>query len=105
VSKVIATDSRQFDVELDSGVYGLLVCQKACYALMNYISCQISTSDTKIKIVATVNSDCGKSTSELKGLLMDEMIDYALRETISAKTESVRNIILSNAFSNTKLIG
>ena len=72
---------------------------------MNYISCQIDLVEQKIIITATLNDDCKKTIKELKSLLLDELLDYSLREIISEKTEHVRTLILSNAFSNTKLVG
>lgn len=101
---LIASDRVTFEVKVDSNVYSLEVCKKACYALMGYLSCIIQTSSSHNVITAKVTGDHSKSSVELKELLFDELLDYSLRESISSKTENVRNIILSNAFSNTRLV-
>lgn len=105
MSVVIATDKGSFELKLDTDIYSIEVCKKACYALMSHISCQLGKTGNQITIVATLNSDHPEDKQQLKALLMDELLDYSLRETISSKTENIRDIILSNAFSNSKLSG
>ena len=104
MDNILATDSRSFVVEVDPTIYSALVCQKACYALMAYISCSVKDVGDKLVIEANISPECDKSIRELNDLLLDELMDYSLREKISEKTESIRNLILSNAFSNTSLI-
>ncbi len=105
MSKLIASSRPRFEVSVDVNVYSLEVCKKACYALMSLMSCQLRQLGETVVIEAHVNSDGKKDVPELTELLLDELLDYSLRETISSKTEGIRNVILSNAFSNSKLIG
>ena len=105
MSDVIVSDSAAFTIQLDSKVYSLLVCQKALYALMRYISSSITVSGDIIEVVVTPVPNSAKSTEELKALINDELLDYSLRESIFEKTIAIRTLILSNAFSNTKLVG
>jgi len=104
MKNVIETNPRSFNIEINSSIYSLLVCQKACYALMNYMSCKIDHVGNGFLIEINVANECDKTLDDLKHLLLDELLDYALREKISEKTELVRNLILSNAFSNTGLV-
>jgi His-Xaa-Ser system protein HxsD len=104
MSATIASDKCYFDLKLDSNVYSLDVCKKASYALMDYISCEIKTINSEIIIEAFKSSDSEYDADQLQALLLDELLDYSLRESISKQTEDVKNIILSNAFSNTKLV-
>lgn len=104
MSELIGTDKSQFTLVLDQEVYSLTVVQKACYSLMHYMSCLVSISGGNVIVKANPSPEGEKPVSELESLLMDELLDYSLRETISQQTETVRNLILSNAFSNTKLI-
>lgn len=105
MNNIIASSStRSFDYEIDKDIYSLLIIQKACYALMGLITCQISNSSTGYLVRISPNAHCDKDDSEIVSLLNDELLDYSLREKISSQTESVRNLILSNAFSNTKLV-
>ena len=46
-----------------------------------------------------VMPDTPDSNKEIRLLLLDELLDYSLRESISEQTEDVRNVILANAFS------
>jgi His-Xaa-Ser system protein HxsD len=104
VNTVIASDRWSCELELDQEVYSLEVCKKACYALMHYASCQIKKTDSSIRILARPGDDCSVTSQEFEALLLDELLDYSLRDSISAQTEDIRNVILSNAFSNTKLV-
>ncbi len=94
-----------FSVSVDSNVYSLITCKKSCYALMNYFSCEIRLEATDIIMLLTPNDACNVSEEELRLLLLDELLDYSLREKISEQTDDVRTLILSNAFSNTKMVG
>tara|TARA_R110002074_G_scaffold242440_1_gene414283 strand:+ start:181 stop:498 length:318 start_codon:yes stop_codon:yes gene_type:complete len=105
VDSLIASDKSSFELRLDESVYSIAVIKKASYALMQLMSCLISNHDGKVTVKVTPTPDCDKGHNELEALLVDELLDYSLREIISDKTEPVRNLILSNAFSNTKLVG
>jgi His-Xaa-Ser system protein HxsD len=104
MSAVIASDKCSFELRLDSKVYSLDVCKKASYALIDLLSCEIKVVDTDILISAVKSGDSELGANELHALLLDELLDYSLRESISSQTDNIRNIILSNAFSNTKLV-
>jgi His-Xaa-Ser system protein HxsD len=104
MNDVITTDKRSFEIELNSKVYSLLACKKACYALMELVSCEITTSPDKLLVKIHPTTECNKDEQEIRALLLDELLDYSLRETISEKTDSIRTLILSNAFSKTKLV-
>ena len=101
---LIASDKREFVLRLDSAIYSADVCKKASYAMMSLFSSQISTDGQDFVISVSVNQETAESVSQLQELLLDELLDYSLRESISQKTESIRNVILANAFSKTKLV-
>lgn len=105
MEQLITSDKLVFSMSLSKDVYSLSVCKKASYALMNLVSCEISISQESIDIKVLRNNQCELSESELELLILDELLDYSLREEISDKTEHIRTVILSNAFSNTKLVG
>lgn len=105
MADLIASDRHSFVVDIDQAVYSLTSVKKACYALMQFMSCQLSVDGDKIVIKSYPVADCAKGPEELEALLLDELLDYSLREIISEKTDPTRNLILSNAFSNTKLVG
>ena len=104
MNDVITTDKKSFEMELCSKVYSLLTCKKACYALMELVSCEITSSPDKLLVKVHPTPACNKDEQELRTLLLDELLDYSLRQTIAEKTESIRTLILSNAFSKTKLV-
>lgn len=104
MSSVIASDRRSFELEVDREIYDLEVCKKACYALMAYISCKFEMDKSKITIKAIVSSEHSEELEEIEALLLDELLDYSLRASITIQTSNVKNIILSNAFSKTKLV-
>lgn len=105
MSELIGSDRPSFDLEVNANVYSVDSCMKAAYALMSKLTAQIETEGEKIKICITPAGNFDLTETELKGLFLDEILDYSLRESIKEQTASYRDIILSNAFSNSKLIG
>lgn len=106
MSGIITTDKPVFEIEIDSNVYSLDSCKKAAYALMAKCTAKIELSaNNKINITVIPIPTSDLSESELTTIILDEVLDYSLRESIRDQTSSYRDIILSNAFSNTKLIG
>ncbi len=100
----IASDLDPFILEVDVDVYSLQVVQKACYALMRYISCSVSKENKKYSIRVLPSAGNTFCADELERMLLDELLDYSLRERIVEQTEPVRNLILANAFSRTTLV-
>ena len=101
---LIASDKRQFELRVDPEIYSIEVCKKSCYALMFLFSSKISVESKQLVINASINQETTETIPQLQELLLDELLDYSLRESISLKTEAVRNVILSNAFSKTRLV-
>jgi His-Xaa-Ser system protein HxsD len=102
--ELIGSDKRYFILRVEAEVYSMEVCKKACYAMMSLFSSQISKDGHEFVLNVSVNQETSESTAQLQELLLDELLDYSLRESISNKTESIRNIILANAFSKTRLV-
>jgi len=103
---VIATDRRYLEFEIAEDVYSMECVKKSCYALMGIGSSEIRTStDGKILVKMVILPEVNQSDSDLRQLLFDELLDYSLRESIFEQTEGVRNVILANAFSRSRLIG
>ena len=72
---------------------------------MSLASCEIQKEEALFTVTVNVISDASQSNNEIRLLLLDELLDYSLRESISEQTEDVRNIILANAFSRSRLVG
>ena len=71
---------------------------------MALFSSKISKDHDEIVIRLSINQETSESEANLQELLLDELLDYSLRESISHKTESIRNVILANAFSKSNLV-
>jgi len=103
---VIATDKRHLEFEIDEAVYSMECIKKSCYALMAIGNSEISTlTNHQILVKMAILQEVNQSDAEIRQLLFDELLDYSLRESISKQTEGVRNVILANAFSRSRLIG
>ena len=102
--ELISSDKRQFILRVESEIYSMEVCKKSCYAMMSLFSSQISKDGNEFVLNISVNQETSETRAQLQELLLDELLDYSLRESISHKTESIRNVILANAFSKTKLV-
>jgi His-Xaa-Ser system protein HxsD len=89
-------------VEFDAGVQSLGALQAAAYRLIGTATCQIEqVSDRFVCRLAPIKNSTNKASSDpeaLKTHFFDLITDENLRERIAARTEGVRNVILSLAF-------
>jgi His-Xaa-Ser system protein HxsD len=89
-------------VEFDAGVQSLGALQAAAYRLIGTATCQIDqVADRLVCRLAPVNNSAKKMPSDsevLRTHFLDLVTDENLRERIAARTEGVRNVILSLAF-------
>jgi His-Xaa-Ser system protein HxsD len=89
-------------VEFGAGVQSLGALQAAAYRLIGTATCQIDqVADGFVCQLSPVNSPNKKALSDLEALrihFLDLVTDENLRERIAARTEGVRNVILSLAF-------
>ena len=92
----------KFDVRL----YSFDAIQKAAYRSMNYLTADISLTDSS-EIACNVYPNQSINEEQFKFGLEEfkkHVIDYQLRSTIKKESEPLRNLILGVAFSNTGLI-
>jgi His-Xaa-Ser system protein HxsD len=89
-------------VEFDCGAQSLSALQAATYRLIGTATCQIEKLDGHWKCRLALRSPPppgGSLDSEsLRVRFLDLVADENVRENISAKTEPVRNLILTLAF-------
>ena len=89
-------------VEFGAGVQSLGALQAAAYRLIGTATCQIDqVSDRFVCRLTPVNNTTVKMPSDSEALkvhFLDLVTDENLRERIAARTEGVRNVILSLAF-------
>ena len=87
-----------FTVEFDGGVHSVDALNAAAYRLIDAASCQIEKTGAKF-ICRLTPKDGVKADAELIRLrFLDCVTDENVRERLAAKTEPVRNLILSLAF-------
>lgn len=91
-------------LEYEEKSYSVEAIQKAAYRLINLITVDINSSGDVIlctisKNIATDDESFRESIEEFK----KEVLDQQLRQKLKTETESVRNLILSLVFSQTKL--
>ena len=73
---------------------------------MALASCEITKIEGGgLEVLLYVVKDTKHSDAEISQVLLDELLDYSLRESIAEQTEDVRNLILANAFSRSRLVG
>ena len=85
------------DVEFDRAVYSLDCLNAAAYRMIGAATCQIEERETRYVCRLTA-TEAGADTTALRLQLIELATDELLRERLSAKTEPVRNLILSLAF-------
>lgn len=82
-------------VEFDCGAQSQSALHAAAYRLIGTATCEIGKSDERWICRLTPTA---KDASDLRARFLDLVTDENLRETIAAKTEPTRNLILALAF-------
>jgi His-Xaa-Ser system protein HxsD len=85
-------------VEFDEAVQSLDALNAAAYRLLDAASCQIEKSDGKFVCRLTPKNATKQDGDSIRLRFIDCVTDENVRERIAAKTEPVRNLILSLAF-------
>jgi His-Xaa-Ser system protein HxsD len=93
------------EVEFDESVYSLDTIQRASLKYSDLASIAIYRGTPgSLCAKAALFDDAGISADELGKVLVNEVMDQALRERIAVQTSTERNLILSYTFSRSKLI-
>lgn len=90
---------------LDQSVYSLEAVQKAAYRFIDRLTILISQDGKQIVCEIEPVASLSKPYEEVLASFKQELLDQQLRSQIKAETESVRNLILSLAFSRSGLQG
>lgn len=93
-------------LEFNPNIYAIDVIKRAAYKFTDRCAFEFEYVDElkvilNITFLAIANDETQK---DIINQLHNEILDQDLRRIVSAETEQVRNLILANAFSNTKLI-
>ena len=89
-------------VVFDKELYSFVAIQKSAYRFIDRLTVDFKQNDNEIKCsikLVNENNNLDKIVDDFKR----EVLDQELREKIKGETESVRNLILSYAFSRTGL--
>ena len=86
----------------DNSVFGHEVIKRSLYRFADRCSCDIVSGDNHT--VVTVHVNGSENPAQLEADIRNEILDQDLRSSIAQETQHVRNLILANAFSKTKLI-
>jgi His-Xaa-Ser system protein HxsD len=93
---------REVLVEFDAATQSLAALNAAAYRLIGICTCQIEQSSGRYvcRLAFTEGSDKGQGAypDSFRTRFIDLVTDENLRERLAAKTEPVRNLILSLAF-------
>ena len=83
--------------------YSLTSIQKAALKYSDRASFTFDLSDSSIIVQVELFEDAGLTLPQLQQLLQNEVLDQVLREKVFAETAVERQLILSYAFSRSKL--
>lgn len=92
-------------IEFSREAYSLDAVKRAAYRFSDRLIVDITTEDRAIRCSVTARVLSDPRTANLIDSFKLEVLDQDLRSTISAETESLRNLILAYAFSKTGLQG
>lgn len=96
--------SKDLVLEVDLNTFSLDIVKACCYRFSNRFFKSIKTEGESALV--TFNFPAEVSPDQKKEVLQSfdhDLIDQDLREKVYKKTEMVRNLILANAFSNSRL--
>lgn len=88
---------------LDNSVYSLMAVQKAAYRFIDRLIIIISQDDNHVICDISPVVGLSQSYDDIVARFKQELLDQQLRLQIKEETESVRNLILSLAFSRSGL--
>jgi His-Xaa-Ser system protein HxsD len=84
-------------VEFDEAVYSADALNAAAYRLLGTASCRIEKADTKF-VCHLTPIKAADDVDAIRSRFVDLATDERLRESLSKRTDPVRNLILSLAF-------
>lgn len=90
-------------IEVDLNIYSINTVKKAAYKAAAIADIEIKRSG-EVAFLYITSLSKQHSASEIKSIINREILDQDLREIIKKETETVRTLILANAFSKTSLI-
>jgi His-Xaa-Ser system protein HxsD len=88
-------------VEFDAATHSLSALRAAAYRLIGTAACRIEQQAGRYLCYLTVRDDKRRHRTDepdLRSQFLDLVTDENLREQLTAKTEPIRNVILSLAF-------
>jgi His-Xaa-Ser system protein HxsD len=85
-------------VEFDENIQSLDAINAAAYRLIDLASCQIERREGRLLCALSPKDQRSTDLDKLRLRFLDLVTDENVRERLSVKTESVRNLILSLAF-------
>ena len=99
-----SSDTSEFiDYEFDLSAFRLTAVKKAAYRFMGQCNVDLRVADNKALVRLTRKQSAIGPALDI-GSFTNEVIDQELREVIASETESVRNVILAQAFSGLSLL-
>ncbi len=90
-------------LSFDGAAYSLTSVQKAALKYSAHATFQVGVVDSSITLRVDLFEDAGITLPQLLQLLQNEALDQVLREKVFAETAVERQLILSYAFSRSKL--
>lgn len=99
--------SEELSVRVDLRVISLEALKKTCYRFSDSYYFSLSINDNGEAASVTFRVPTSFSDGDNQELLQRfnrDALDQELREVVFQKTETVRNLILMNAFANTDLV-
>ncbi len=90
-------------LSLQTSLYGRETLEAVLYKFAGKFSAQVN-QEGEFWIIEIFQSPDGPSLDECTQMFRTELVDQSLRAQIALKTEHIKTLILSNAFSRTSLV-
>jgi His-Xaa-Ser system protein HxsD len=89
---------------LATSIYSIDATLRACYWLTERCYVHLSRPDNETIVVTLLAKDDADKTDALAWQFLNDLIDQQLRVTIQRETGSIRDLIVSQAFSDVDII-
>lgn len=95
-------DPDQLEIEFDPTIHSLIAAKKAAYRFGGRAFVEIAEREGRM-VVIFKSRDHQRLHPSMADEFRNELLDQDLREILARETESVRNLLLAQAFSATSL--
>ena len=92
-------------IRIDRAIAGPEAVLKACYWFSRDLTCEINEEDPgQLLVSLKPKAISSMSFEEVRATFLGQVLDFELRERVTAKTKDVRDVLLAKAFAESGVL-